>query len=418
LASFQKALKSSPAFLPALEGAAQVAYQQQGGAQAKPFLLRILAQRPGDPTANAMLAVVDYRAGDCPEAVEHFQKAQALLPSQPDTVAEYGACLASMDRLADAIPVLQQAVDLNPANPVARYNLGLAQWNASQPDAALQTLATLLIGSTVPEDVLTLAADIYESKDDTQRAVEVLRQGILVHPKDKSAYLQFAYLSYKHSSVQVGIDMVNLGLTQLPNEAELYVARGVLLSQTSNSTKALEDFDTAMRLNPTLSFAGVAEGIAKSQAHDAPAALATFRSAVKQHPDDGFAQYLLAEALSEQAPAPGTPDFAEGLAAAERSISLDPKRLEAHDLLASLYLRSGKVELSIQQSEEALQIDPNDEEALYHEILAMRKGDQRSEVPALVKRMMQVREARATEAKPKLYRLVETPVSAEGGKAN
>src|ERR1017187_2043554 len=92
LASFQKALKSSPAFLPALEGAAQVAYQQQGGAHAKPFLLRILAQRPGDPTANAMLAVVDYRAGDCPEAVEHFQTAQALLVSQPDTVAEYGAC--------------------------------------------------------------------------------------------------------------------------------------------------------------------------------------------------------------------------------------------------------------------------------------------------------------------------------------
>jgi len=412
LASFEDALKLSPDFLPALEGAAQVAYLQ-GGNAAKPFLLRILTEQPAEPTANAMLAVIDYKARDCEGAVEHFQAAQALLPSQPDSLVEYGTCLATLNRMTDALPVLQQAVDVAPDDQVARYNLAVAQSNLSQVDDALLTLAPLLNAASPPEDVLTLAADMYESKNETQRAVDLLRQAVLANPKDKEAYLQFAYLSYKHSSVQVGVDMLNVGLTQLPNEAELYLARGVLLSQSSNSPKAMEDFDTAMRLDPKLSFASDAAGIARSQVHDDAAALATFRTTAKQHPNDGLTQYLLAEALSQAAPAPGTPAFAEAVGAAKRSIALDPDRLEAHDLLASLYLRAEQMDLSLQQSEEALRVDPNDEEALYHEIMALRKGGRKAEVPALVQRMMKVRESKAAEAKTKLYRLVEAP-SASG----
>jgi tetratricopeptide (TPR) repeat protein len=407
LDAFNQALTISPDFLPALEAAAQVAYLHHG-ALARPYLLRILVSHPTEPTANAMLAVIDYRAGDCKGAIEHFEPALALLASQPDSLVEYGACLASANRLDAAIPVLQQAVNLKPADPVGRYNLALAQFNLNQTDAALTTLEPMIAEPSPPEDVLTLAADIYEAQNNTQRAVEVLRQAIVSHPKDKSAYLQFAYLSYKHSSVEVGVDMLNVGIAQLPNQAELYLARGVLRSQLSNASAASDDFGIALRLDPRLSFAGDAEGIAKSQAHDDKAALATFRVAAKQHPDDGLAQYLLAEAISQTAPIPGTPAFIEGVSAAKRSITLDPQRLEARDLLASLYLRADQIDLSIQESQAALKLDPNDEEALFHEILALRKGDRKSEVPALVQRMMKVREAKASEVKPKMYRLAES----------
>jgi tetratricopeptide (TPR) repeat protein len=417
LESFNQALKISPDFLPALEGAAQVTYLH-GGALAKPYLFRILAAHRTEPTANAMLAVIEYKEGDCQGAIEHFESAIAVLASQPDSLVEYGACLASANRLDAAIPILRQAVDLKPADPIARYNLALAQFNLNQTDAALTTLEPMMAEPSAPEDVLTLEADIYEANNNTQRAVEVLRQAIVSHPKDKSAYLQFAYLSYKHSSVGVGVDMLNVGIAQLPNEAELYLARGVLRSQMSNSSEALDDFGTALRLDPRLSYASDAEGIAKSQAHDDKAALATFRAAAKQHPDDGLAQYLLAEAISQEAPDPATAAFVEGVTAAKRSVALDPKRVEARDLLASMYLRSDQIELSIKESQAALTVDPNDEEALYHEILALRKGDRKLEVPALVQRMMKVREAKAIEVKPKIYRLAEGETPTTEGQPN
>ncbi len=110
---------------------------------------------------------------------------------------EYGSCLASPNQAGAAIPLLQKALALNPANDVARYNLALLQWNSGQTDDALQILSPSLENATAPEDVLTLAADIYESKNDTQHAVELLRKAILAHPKQKAAYLQFASLVFR-----------------------------------------------------------------------------------------------------------------------------------------------------------------------------------------------------------------------------
>jgi len=409
LETFQSALTLSPNYLPALEGAAQAAYQL-GGDKALPYVNHILTLVPTEPAANAMHADFDYRAGDCAAAIDHFALAQVILNTLPAPEAHYGACLAALNRLSEAIPILTHVLEILPNDPVARYNLALAQSNSGQPDEALATLAPLLTTPTPPEDILTLAADLYESKNETQRAVDLLRQAILAHPRDKAAYLQFATLSYKHSSIQVGVDMLNAGLTQLPTEPDLYVARGVLLSQTAHSADAMNDFDTATRLDPNLSFVQAAEGIARSQAHDSAAALATFRTAAKDHPDDGLTQYLFAEALSEQTPAPNAPTFTEAITAASRAVAIDPKRQEAHDLLASLYLRAGDTPHCLTESQLALALDPNDEQALYYEILAKRKGSDKSEVPALVQRLMAVRQAKAADQKQsRVYRLVEAP---------
>lgn len=415
LGSFQQALKLSPDYLPALEGAAQTEYQQ-GSAEAKPLLMRVLKLRPADPTTHAMLAVIEYKAGNCSGAIEHFQRAESLLMNQPDALMEYGACLFSSDRSSEAIPLLQQALILNPANPVVRYNLALVQWRLGQAEEALKTLSPLLDDESAPEDVLTLAADIHESRNETERAVELLRKAILAHPKQKAAYLQFASLSFDHASVEVGIDILNAGLAQLPNAAELYVARGVLLSKMSNSAQAMDDFDTANRLDPDLSFVGAAAGIAESQAHKSDAALETFRVAARQHPKDALTQYLLAEALSEQNKTSEKPDYTEEIAAAKRAVSLDPMRLDAHDLLASIYLQSDQTDLSIAQSEESLRIDPKDEQAIFHLMIALRKSGRKAEVAELVQRLVKVRQENQTELKrSKLYRLVEGPTSVPGG---
>ena len=63
LDSYEAALKISPDYLPALEGAAQLEYQA-GRQDAVPFLERILKSRPQDMTTHAMLAVLAFKKGD------------------------------------------------------------------------------------------------------------------------------------------------------------------------------------------------------------------------------------------------------------------------------------------------------------------------------------------------------------------
>jgi tetratricopeptide (TPR) repeat protein len=407
LAAYEHALKLAPNYLPALEGAAQIEYHQ-GSDRARPLLLHILALRPADPTTHAMLATLDYKAKRCDEAVPHFQQAGSLVDSQPSLLNEFALCLLTLNRYEDAIPVLRRLLAFDLRQQSGSYNLALAQWNAGHTQDAIATLGPLVEANPGDEDVLNLAADVYESNGDTPRAVQLLRQAILANPKKVAAYLQFSTVSYNHGSIPAGIEMLNTGLTQLPNEPRLYLARAVLESEKGDFTSAMEDFATVDRLDPNLSIAGVAEGLADSEQHKSAKALASFRAAVKAHPDDAFAHYLLAEALSEDQSEPGTSEYAEAVANVRRAVVLNPKMSDALNLLSTLALRGGDAPHAIEYSQKALAIDANDQQALYHLMLALRKTGRKDEVPAVLKRLIAARKSQSAVQK-KRYRIEVQP---------
>jgi tetratricopeptide (TPR) repeat protein len=404
LIAFQHALKIAPYYLPALEGAAQLKYQQ-GDQSARPLLLRILSLRPNDPTTHGMIAILDYKKNDCSSAVSHFQQAGISISSQPDGLAMYGRCLATLKRFQEAIPIFEQALSIDSSSQGVRYNLALCQWNAGSPTDALTSLQPLIVKDQSDERVLELAAGIYESTGETQQAIDTLRKAILAHPKNPDAYVQFAYLTYEHGSPQIGIDFLNAGLTQLPQEGQLYLVRGILLCQFGEFTKAFDDFQTANRLDPSLSYANVAKGIVESQVHKPTEALAQFRAAAKEHPNEALTQYLLAEALSDQ----DSPDLTGAIGAASRAILLDPKLVAAQDLIAGVYLQEGAKQKAIEHSEAALAVDPKDQQALYHLILALRGTERKGEVPALLKRMNELHQTGVVEDAPqkRLHQLYE-----------
>lgn len=391
LGSFRHALRIAPRYLPAMQGAAQLAYSMHDPS-APELLTRLLAQNPQDANAHAMLAVVQFHAGNCADAAEHFQQAGAAVGAEPEALTEWSSCLVRLGRFEDAVPVFQRMLELHPESDPARYDLALAQRQAGHPADALATLGPLLTAERPRGDTLTLAAEAAEAAGETQQALTLLRRAVLLEPKNRDAYLDFANIAYQHQSMQVGLDMLGIGLKQLPDDAHLLFARGVLLCQEGKLDAGLADLDRANQLDPALSAVGVAQGIAASQSHNSSVALAKFREQVRAHPNDPLAQYLLAEALSELGKPPGSPEFEEEVAAAKAAVRLDPKKVEAHDLLASSYLQAGDTVRSIAESRAALAADPKDQQALYHLMLALKRTDHREEIPSLLTRLMQARE--------------------------
>ncbi len=230
LTAFQEALKISPNNIAALAGAAQIEYQA-GKQSAMPLLNRLLQLRPGDPTASAMLAVLEYRQGNCAAAVPHFDKAGELLDTQLDALHAYATCLVRLKRLDDATKTFQRAVALEPDNPRERQVMASIQLMAHKPQDALATLQPLLEAKDVDANTLQLASRAYEDAKDTPQAVSTLRQALLLDPRNISLYLDFANICFAHESFQVGIDVITEGLTLQPNAEDLYVARGVLYVQ-------------------------------------------------------------------------------------------------------------------------------------------------------------------------------------------
>ncbi len=395
LAAFAQALRLAPDYLPALQGAAQINYRLNDPAKAVPLLQHLLTLHPEDAKANAMLGVLEYRRQQYAAAAGHFRSAQIGDSNDQLLLQEFAASLVEQQAYAGALPVLSKLLAMDPENRDARYNLALDQFLGGTPEAAAQTLEPLLISATCENEVLSLGADISLAQGDISGAVELLRRAMQQYPDNVDNYLRFAAMANDGASFRTGIAVLDLGIGKLPGSAALHLARGVLYSQLTDYDKAVADFARANELNPRLAVVDAAKGVMESQQKKNGAALETFRVAARQRPDDALTQFLLAEALSEQGPTERNSDQQEEIDAANRAVKLDPTLVAARDLLAGFYLQQGQSDRAQQQSELALKEDPNDQQAIFHLILAMRKGDRKAEVPMLVKRLTELRRSEA-----------------------
>jgi tetratricopeptide (TPR) repeat protein len=306
------------------------------------------------------------------------------------------------------VEVFQCSLALKPEDQRERQLLASLQLMAHKPEDAIVTLQPLLQSDHPQPDVLGLASTAYEDAKDTERAVNSLREAILLDPSNANLYLDFASISAAHQSFQVGIDVVNEGLGVLPKAAPLYFARGVLYVQVAQYDKAQADFETAYELDPSQSLTAAAQGLAAVQANDLDGALTMVRSRLLQRPNDPLLLYLQADILSQKGAEPGSPDFQLAMRSAKRAVALRPTLAPAHSVLAKLCLQSGQYPAAIEQSRKALSLDPNDQASVYHLIQALRKSDSKSEIPDLLKRLAQLRQQAAKAERDRYrYKLVE-----------
>lgn len=407
LTPLKTALSLSPDYVPALEAAAEIEYRLNRP-EAVTHLQHLLVLRPGEPTAHAMLGALAWKRSDCAAAIEHFRQAKPAIASQPDALREYGACLLKEKRAPEAAEVFQQLLSHQPDDRRARYSLAVALLDASRPRDAIAALENLQSDPIA----LELMSNAHETLGETPEAVALLRQAVLRDPRNVNLYLDFASLSFTHQSFQVGIDMINAGLTQVPNAAALYLARGVLYVQLADYAKADADFDQAERLDPKRALGPVARGLSQIQQNNLDQALVTVRGQLKVNPHDEFLQYVLAELLSRQGAQPGSPEFQQAIDAASEAVRLKPDFILARDVLSRLYLQAHEVDKAIEQCRLALRSDPSDEMALYRLIRALQasgKPEATAELPGLLKRFNGLRdEARQRQAQESKYRLVES----------
>lgn len=407
LASYKHALKASPDYLPALEGAAQIQYQA-GSADAIPLLEHVLRIRPEDVTTHAMLAVLSEKKGDCLTAVKHFSRAAPALESTPEALQGYGFCLLKLKQTDDAIGVFQQLLSSRPGDARCRRALATAQLSADKPQDALATMQPLL-SSDAEVETMRLSSAIYEANKDTPAAVKILRDAIVKDPSYTGLYVDFAELAMDHQSFQTGVEMVDAGIKLHPDAAQLYMARGVLYVQLADYEKAESDFERAEELDPTLGMSAAAQGmLANEQNQNDPAqALTAVRAKLAKKPDDAFLLYLQGAILSKMGADPGSSDFRKGLESTQRAVKLQPSLTAAHNLLAKFYLDAGENAHAVKECRIVLQQTPSDQSALYHLVIALRKSGSQAEIPDLLKRLAKARqEATKQEGERNRYKLV------------
>ncbi len=407
LKDYRAAVRLHRDYVPALKAEAQLEYAD-GNPESKTILEHLVRLDSTDQVSHAMLAALAYKEKNCGAAVAEYRQSSTVISTNAEALTQFGECLLQEGQPEPAIAALSQVATLKPADWQSRYNLASAEMADKQPAKAMETLQADLSSADVAPEVLNLAARAYEASGDTPRAVESLRQAILRQPKKEAYYLNFADLCFDHTSFQVGVDMIDAGLTQLPRSANLYLARGILFGQLGDFAKAESDFDHADSLDRSGTVSGAAASLAELQNSNLSKALAIARGRLKTNPRDPMLHYVKAATLKQMGAQPGSSDFQEAVTSAQIAVRLKPDFSAARNLLGSLYLQQGKYRLAEEQFRAVLKADPIDQTALYHLIQVSRKSGETREVPGLVKQLSEARMAqrRRDEATAK-YRLVE-----------
>jgi tetratricopeptide (TPR) repeat protein len=406
LVSFKHALKLHPDNIPALQGAAQIQFNQ-GDAAGVPILERLLKLHPDDLTSHAMIAALEYQQGNCIAALPHFKRAEPVFETRPAGMKAYATCLVKQKQFDNAIGILGKTLEGNPDDRNERRVLAAVQLMSQHPEDAIITLTPLLSGKADTQ-TLELASQAYEQSRHTEKAVDSLREAILNDPMDVNLYMDFAAISERHQSVQTGINVVNDGIALQPNAAALYFARGMLYVQLSDYEKAQSDFDRAYKLDPKASLTAAAQGLTAVQQNDFSSALAGIQDKLRARPNDPILLYMQADVLTEQDPQPGTTEFNTAMSSAKKAVSLNPSLGPAHTVLAKLYMAADKYPEAASECRKALENDPSDQTALYHLVRALRKTDQKGQIPELLNQLAALRQQAAHRKREEnRFKLVE-----------
>lgn len=415
LSAFVRALKISPSSPAAMRGAVQLYYRSKDQ-RAVPLLKQILKADPRDATAHEMLAMLEATAGNCAAADDQFSVISTAINSHPESLEAYGNCLVQSGQPEKAVPLFQQLADLLPKEVYPRYDLAVVLVESKQNEAAIKVLDPLIAEGASDPQVLSLASDAYEAVGNTPKAVALLRQAIVLSPKDTAYYTSFAAICMDHESYQVGIDMIHAGIERIPDDPSLYLSLGLLYAQLAKYDDAEAAFRKAGQLDSRQSLSSYALDLTEIQKNHTQETIGAIRDQLKAHPNSALLHYLFAKLVVGAGTDADTKLSEEALQSALLAVKLKPDMTEARDLLAIIYTDDNQFGPAMVQCRLALKTDPDDQTAIYHLILGLRhsqKPQDREEAAALVKRLAELQKVgRQKETNRKRFKLVEqTPGS-------
>jgi Flp pilus assembly protein TadD len=402
---FSKAIELNPRFYPALKNLAINEMKLNRTEEAKAHFIRALEVGPDDPVAHLALGEIYWQEKRFAEAAPHYDKSGELpyrdprvvlnyvtsllesnqaekavgalekLPPEADATIRFeaGVILARLEKYDGAARQFEMALKDHPATYEVAFNLTLAYVKGRHYADAIRAAREYLSQGQKKAELYNLLSQAYEGNGQTVEAYDALRAATQIDPKDENNYLDLATLCVDHANYDLGLEIVGIGVKNIPQSDRLYFQRGALLAMKGQSAQAVGDFETASKLAPNKSLPYAARGIVLLELGETSKAVVLLRQRASESPDDYMVQYVLGEALNRSGPALKSPEENEAVQALEKSVSLNPDFAASRGVLGKLLLRRNEVDRAIAELEKALELDPQETSSLYQLAQAHRR---------------------------------------------
>jgi len=184
------------------------ALMQMGlAAEALPHLEYLRRRSPDNLMVQVHLARAQDRLGHTEEAEELVEAVLARQPRFPPALAERGKLALRAGRAEEAEKWLRQAVDLEPGDFQAHYQLALCLDRNGKSDEAQKVQARL-----------------QQIEEDVKRIQEIATVQMQQHPHDPELHYQAGTIALRAGSVEEGLRWLHNALKEDPNHAPSHKA--------------------------------------------------------------------------------------------------------------------------------------------------------------------------------------------------
>ncbi len=287
-------------------------------------LLEAVRIRPHYSEAHELLADIYEKRGRIDLRDKHLElmaKArQASSATTPDEHIRQAIGFRLTKNYPQAREELEKALQMEPRNTKALFELGVVYQDIEETDKALSTFQTVLKLPAAPVEVYNRISNILFQQEDRQAAVDLLRQAV----------------------------------TQDPLNPKLQYYLGNAYRKQKTDGKAIESYIKAIQLDSDMAEPHFNLGMIYLNRKQVNDAILQFREVVRIRPEDYETFLFLGRAYMRNG------QIDQAVMVIEEAISLKSDFLEARLLLGEIYLRQAEPERAIDQLQVVQTYNPND----------------------------------------------------------
>ena len=269
-----------------------------------------------------------------------------------------GTNLTRQGSFKQAIPHLLAAQSGGSDTYATAVNLGICYLGLTRYKEAITVLDGLRIAGFQTAVMNNLLTQAYLGDGQRKSAMTAFRAAATLTPKDEKLYDFVADASTDHQDYEIGLQVTEAGLRQLPDSARLHYEHAVFLARLDRMEEAKPEFDKAVQLAPDSYIASLA--MVQKQLYDSNFAAATklLRDVIHAGHRDYQTLSLLGTVLLHIGVVPGEPDFLEARSALEESAKEHPGYSATQIALGKVYEMEGHFEEARDHLEAGRALEP------------------------------------------------------------
>lgn len=342
--------------------------------EAKAVFEKAIALDPKAVDAYKSLASYYLSNGNAAKAEELVKAGVAANPSSLEAHQVLAEFLVSRGRFAEAEPEFKQVVTLDKNSLRSRTALASFYLTAQRPEDAKNVFRQMIADKPEYKPARYELAEILFRQGKVEEASAVVDDILKLNPKDAGGLVLRARVELEHKEPQKAIPDLEAAQKSDPNIPMVQYMFGIAYMQLGNSERAQNSFEQALAINPEFTKAQLALGEMMQNRGQFDAALKYAEQvlAPNREPNNPAALLLAASAQAAKG------STVEAKARLDKFMQLAPNSPEGPMRLGLVALKDKKYDQALTYFEKALQMDPDNQQAINGEVaayMAQNKND-------------------------------------------